>query len=135
MDSGKTKIVQSTAENITKCGELLRSGMLVGMPTETVYGLAANALDEEACKSIYKAKGRPLTNPLIAHIAELDQALSLLDETQPPVVLDTFKQLATKFWPGPLTMVAKANMDKVPNLVTADTGFVGLRMPQLELAR
>ena len=129
MDSGKTKIVQPTAENIVKCGELLRSGMLVGMPTETVYGLAANALDAEACKSIYRAKGRPLTNPLIAHIAELDQALSMIDASEPTIVFDTFKQLAEKFWPGPLTMVAKANMEKVPNLITAETGFVGLRMP------
>ena len=135
MDSGKTKIIQPTLENIKHCGELLRSGKLVGMPTETVYGLAANALDAEACKSIYRAKGRPLTNPLIAHVHDLDQALPMLHAEIPNVVLDAFKTLAGKFWPGPLTMVVQANMDKVPSLVTAETGFVGLRMPKLEIAR
>ena len=102
------------------------------MPTETVYGLGANALDEVACKSIFTTKGRPLTDPLIVHVHSLEQAMGLADGSDE--VMAIFKVLATKFWPGPLTMVVRANLEKVPLMLTADTGFVGLRMPNSELA-
>lgn len=98
------------------------------MPTETVYGLGANALNADACKSIFTAKGRPLTDPLIVHVHSVEQAMTLVDHDQQKV-LDIFKVLAEKFWPGPLTLIVKANLDVIPSLITAETGFVGLRMP------
>ena len=102
------------------------------MPTETVYGLGANALDAEACKSIFTTKGRPLTDPLIVHVHSIEQALDLADASEDVMML--FKVLAARFWPGPLTMVVKANLQKVPMMITADTGYVGLRMPNNEIA-
>jgi len=113
--------------------KLLKEGKLVSFPTETVYGLGANALDAEACKSIFTTKERPLTDPLIVHIHSLDQALSLVDKSETHI-LSLFKTLASKFWPGPLTMVVKANLELIPSLITAETGFVGLRIPNHEVA-
>jgi len=106
------------------------------MPTETVYGLAANAYDADACKSIFVCKGRPLTDPLIVHVHSIEQALSLVDHTESNSVdkISIFKALASKFWPGPLTIIMKANLEKIPNLITANTGFVGLRMPNNKIA-
>jgi len=72
MAESKTKIIPYSQENVEMCSQLLRDGKLVGMPTETVYGLGANALDEEACKSIFTTKGRPLTDPLIVHVHSKD---------------------------------------------------------------
>ena len=79
------------------------------MPTETVYGLGANALDAEACRSIFTTKGRPLTDPLIVHVHSQEQALSLIDPQTSKSFLELFQVLTTKFWPGPLTVIAKAN--------------------------
>jgi len=89
------------------------------MPTETVYGLGANALNEAACKSIFTTKGRPLTDPLIVHVHSQEQAMSLADQTQSQALFSIFNLLADKFWPGPLTIVVKANLDKIPLLITA----------------
>ena len=106
------------------------------MPTETVYGLAANALNADACKSIFSAKGRPLTDPLIVHVHSVEQALGLIDLKHPnsEKVVEIFSLLAEKFWPGPLTIIVKANLEVIPSLITAETGFVGLRMPSSEYA-
>lgn len=106
------------------------------MPTETVYGLAANALNADACKSIFSAKGRPLTDPLIVHVHSVEQALGLIDHKHPnsDKVVEIFSLLAEKFWPGPLTIIVKANLEVVPSLITAETGYVGLRMPSSEYA-
>ena len=93
---------------IEAAGNLLKEGKLVAFPTETVYGLGANALDEEAAARIYSAKGRPSDNPLIVHIADWD-ALGLIVKEIPPEA----KLLADKFWPGPLTMIFKKS-DRVP---------------------
>ena len=79
MDAEKTRIVQASDDAVKHCAELLRKGKLVGMPTETVYGLGANALDAEACLSIFTAKGRPLTDPLIVHVHSFEQAKGLVD--------------------------------------------------------
>ena len=106
---------------------------MVSFPTETVYGLGANALNADACNLIFTTKGRPLTDPLIVHVHSLDHGLSLIDQSDEKVV-QLFKTLAAKFWPGPLTMVVKANMTVIPSLVTADTGFVGIRMPDHKIA-
>ena len=85
-----------------KAGEILRAGGLVAFPTETVYGLGADALDEAASAKIYAAKGRPSDNPLIVHIADMDAVYKLASEVPEAAV-----KLADKFWPGPLTMILK----------------------------
>ena len=82
------------------------------MPTETVYGLGANALDESAVRSIFTTKGRPLTDPLIVHVASVDQGIGLLDLD--PESLSVYKFLAAKFWPGPQTIVCKSNESLIP---------------------
>jgi L-threonylcarbamoyladenylate synthase len=104
-----TRILPYTKESLLECAQLLRHGKLVGMPTETVYGLGANALDADACKSIFTTKGRPLTDPLIVHVHSTEQALGLTDPESEGVD-QIFKALANKFWPGPLTLVVKANL-------------------------
>lgn len=108
----------------------------MAMPTETVYGLGANALDAAACRSVFAAKERPLTDPLIVHVHSVEHALSLMDQTvrNASQVLHLFRLLAAAYWPGPLTIVVKANLDIIPALVTAGTGYVGLRMPKNEIA-
>lgn len=120
-------------ETIKEACELLKSGKLVSFPTETVYGLGANALNAEACKLIFTTKGRPLTDPLIVHVESLEHGLSLIDHSDQKVIA-LFKTLAGKYWPGPLTMVVKANLDIIPSMITAETGFVGIRMPNHEIA-
>lgn len=104
----------------------------MAFPTETVYGLGANALDADAVLSIFKCKGRPLTDPLIVHIAEADQAEDLVELDEAAASL--FKAFTAKFWPGPLTLVAKSK-PKLPLLLSAGTGFVGIRLPQHPIAR
>src|SRR5579863_4796233 len=86
--------------DITRAGALIRAGELVAFPTETVYGLGANALDPAAIEKIYAAKGRPATSPLIVHVSSLEMAKSLVREWP-----ERAEKLAAKFWPGPLTLV------------------------------
>ena len=76
----KTRILQASQESLAECALLIQEGKLVAIPTETVYGLGANALDEQACKQIFTTKGRPLTDPLIVHVYSLQQALNLIDK-------------------------------------------------------
>lgn len=116
-------------ENVMKeAGELLKSGALVAFPTETVYGLGANALDEKASAKIYAAKGRPSDNPLIIHIADME-SLDLITEDLP----ETVGKLADKFWPGPLTMVLKKSA-VVPYGTTGGLDTVAVRMPSHPIA-
>lgn len=114
---------------INEAAEILKAGGLVGIPTETVYGLAANALNENAVANIFKAKGRPQDNPLIVHIAQLDDLMPLADE-----VPFTLIQLAQHFWPGPLTMIVPKS-DLVPDVVSGGLDTVAIRMPSHEIAR
>ena len=79
MDSQKVRILPASDEAVKECAELLLKGKLVGMPTETVYGLGCNALDKDACLAVFEAKGRPLTDPLIAHVHSFEQAQGLVD--------------------------------------------------------
>lgn len=116
-------------EEIERAARLLRAGKLVAFPTETVYGLGANALDAEAVARIYAVKGRPATSPLIVHVASIEMAKSLVVEW--PSSAD---QLAQKFWPGPLTLVLPTTPQRIPNIVTAGLSTVGLRMPAHEIA-
>jgi L-threonylcarbamoyladenylate synthase len=103
--------------------EHLRAGRLVAFPTETVYGLGANALDERAVKRIFEAKGRPADNPLIVHVADVAMARQLVNAWP-----DAAEQLAAAFWPGPLTLVLPKG-PSVPLAVTAGLPAVGVRMP------
>ncbi len=111
-----------------EAGELLKAGALVAFPTETVYGLGANALDAEASAKIYAAKGRPSDNPLIIHIADME-SLTLITEEIPEAAV----KLADKFWPGPLTMVMKKS-DVVPYGTTGGLDTVAVRMPSHPIA-
>lgn len=123
-----TQIVK--AEQGIKLGaELINRGELVVFPTETVYGLGANAYDADAVSKIFKAKGRPQDNPLIVHISDLSQVGELSDN-----IPDIFYRLAQSFMPGPLTVILKKSK-RVPDCVTAGGDTVGIRMPQNEYAR
>lgn len=112
-----------------RAGELLRAGSLVAFPTETVYGLGADALNEEAAQKIYAAKGRPSDNPLIVHIADME-ALDRIVKTVPGQA----RELARAFWPGPLTMIFHKK-DCVPMGTTGGLSTVAVRMPSDEIAR
>lgn len=116
-------------EIIEQAGSILRQGGLVAFPTETVYGLGANALDEEAARKTYAAKGRPSDNPLIVHIAKVEDLEGIVTEI-PPMVND----IAKRFWPGPLTMIFKKN-ERVPLGTTGGLETVAVRMPDDEIAR
>ena len=116
-------------EKIEKAAKLLREGKLVGIPTETVYGLGANALDEEAVKSVFVAKGRPQDNPLIVHISEFDEIYSLVKE-----VPEKAKELADKYWPGPLTIILEKD-EKIPSVVSGGLDTVAIRLPSHPITR
>jgi len=118
-----TRIVDAK-DGIDEGARILREGGLVVFPTETVYGLGANAFDEKAVEKIFKAKGRPQDNPLIVHISSLEQVKELAVD-----IPDAFYKLAQKFMPGPLTVILKKS-DKVPYVVTAGGETVGIRMPK-----
>ena len=128
----KALSLSSTDEDIQTASSILHNGGLVAFPTETVYGLGANALNADAVSRIFKVKGRPLTDPLIVHVPNVERATQLLNLK--PKEKEIFRHLADTFWPGPLTIVGKAN-ERIPSLVTAGTGSVGLRCPNHELAR
>src|SRR5712671_7796701 len=117
---------------IDHAAELLRAGRLVAFPTETVYGLGANALDAEAVARIYAVKRRPATSPLIVHVASIEMAQSLVANWQ-----EIAERLARRFWPGPLTLVLEKQLEKppvVPAVVTAGLPTVGVRMPAHPIA-
>ena len=111
-----------------QASDILKRGGLVAFPTETVYGLGADALDEEASAKIYAAKGRPSDNPLIVHIADTKALEELSCD-----VTEQAKLLAEKFWPGPLTMILKKS-DCVPKSITGGLGTVAIRMPSHPVA-
>ena len=117
-----------TAEAMAVCGDIIRKGGTVVFPTETVYGLGANALDPAAVEQIYAAKGRPGDNPLIVHIYDLAQLDDLVE-----AVPEKAKRLAGAFWPGPLTMIMKRS-DRIPDTVTAGLDTVGIRYPSHPMA-
>lgn len=112
-----------------KAAELLANGELVAIPTETVYGLAADARDASAVARIFEAKGRPQDNPLIVHIAKMEQLEGLVRQVPPMAYV-----LAERFWPGPLTMVMEKS-DAIPDITSAGLSTVGIRMPSHPLAR
>lgn len=123
-----TRIVKAK-DGIDEGARILKDGGLVVFPTETVYGLGANAYNENAVANIFKAKGRPQDNPLIVHISSLDQVKDIAVD-----VPDEFYKLAERFMPGPLTVILKKS-DKIPYVVTAGGDTVGVRMPDNEYTR
>ena len=125
----KTKLLRTRPADIEEAGGLLAAGQVVAIPTETVYGLAANALDGDAVLRIFEAKGRPQDNPLIVHISALEQLEDLAEELSPAVY-----QMAEHFWPGPLTMVVKKKA-VIPDRTSAGLDTVGIRMPSHPVAR
>jgi L-threonylcarbamoyladenylate synthase len=120
---------QPDTAKLEPAAEALRAGELVAMPTETVYGLGANALDEDAVAKIFAAKERPPTNPLIVHLADIDDVDAIVAEWPKEAQL-----LAKTFWPGPLTLVLPKK-NAVPDTVTAGLDTVGVRMPAHPVAR
>lgn len=115
---------------VEEAAELLKKGELVAFPTETVYGLGADALNPEAVKKIFLAKGRPQDNPLIVHIAELKQMEELMEGD----LSINGRKLIDAFWPGPLTLIVKKR-DIIPDITTAGLDSVAVRMPAHPLAR
>ena len=124
-----TERLEITEKNIAHAGEIIRRGRLVAFPTETVYGLGANALDADAVRSVYEAKGRPSDNPMIVHIAEMGQLADVASEI-PAVAVP----LIQAYWPGPITFIMK-KAEGVPMVTTGGLDTVGIRMPLSEAAR
>lgn len=129
MTQYETKILKADEESIRLAGKLIRNGEIVAIPTETVYGLAGNALDSSSSEKIFKAKGRPSDNPLIVHINEIDEVYKLVREF--PYLA---KKCAEKFWPGPLTMILPKT-ELVPFETSGGLDTVGIRMPSDKTAR
>jgi L-threonylcarbamoyladenylate synthase len=127
------RLTIAEAAKLAEAARTLRAGGVVAFPTETVYGLGANALDAEAVRRVYELKGRPATSPLIVHVASIEMARGVVREW--PVEAE---ELASRYWPGPLTVVL-SKQGCVPDEVTAGLGTVGVRMPAhpvaLELIR
>lgn len=125
----KTRLLKDTEEDIRIAAKIIEQGGLVAFPTETVYGLGANAMDADAVRKIYEAKGRPADNPTIVHIAareELGQVTFLVTEDM--------KTLMDRFWPGPMTMIVPRG-EYIPYVTTGNLETVGVRMPENEVAR
>lgn len=114
-------------------GEIIRSGGLVAFPTETVYGLGADALNAEAVASVYRAKGRPSDNPMIVHIADVSDLYALIDGGMKGLS-DEASKLMMNLWPGPLTLIFK-KADIVPDVTTGGLDTVAIRMPSNPTAR
>jgi L-threonylcarbamoyladenylate synthase len=125
-----TEILAPDASGIVRAAELLRAGLLVAFPTETVYGLGADARNGRAVAGIFDAKGRPRFNPLIVHVTGLEEAARLID------LPELAQRLATAFWPGPLTLVAPVRENSgIADLVTAGLPTLAVRVPAHALAR
>lgn len=125
----KTKLFGTSEYDIAEAGKMIAEGKLVAFPTETVYGLGANALNETAVRNIYLAKGRPSDNPLIVHIAEKEDIVPLVKEVTPKA-----KALIDAFFPAPLTIILNKS-DKVGKVVSGGLDTVAVRMPKNEIAR
>ena len=121
------KDINTDIRFIEEAGKVIRNGGTVAFPTETVYGLGANALDDEAVKKIFIAKGRPQDNPLIIHVSTKE--ISGLVKDVPEVA----QKIIDKFWPGPLTVILEKK-DIIPNVTSANLNTIGIRMPNSEIA-
>ncbi|MDR0922282.1 MAG: threonylcarbamoyl-AMP synthase [Lactobacillales bacterium] len=122
----ETKIIN--VEEIDEAAKLLQAGELVAFPTETVYGLGADALNREAVSQVYQAKGRPSDNPLIVHVADFAQVQEFVKE-----IPQAAKTLVEKFWPGPLTLIFNVKVGSLPSEVTGGLTTAAFRMPNNEV--
>ena len=120
---------QPTSVEITRAGQILRAGGLVAFPTETVYGLGADAWNPAAVKKLYRVKRRPADHPVIVHFAEAKQAFEWARD-----VPDSARRLADRFWPGPLTLILK-RAARAPDFITGGQDNVGVRVPAHPVAR
>ncbi|MFV0560616.1 MAG: L-threonylcarbamoyladenylate synthase [Enterococcus sp.] len=118
----ETKIYQET--EVTEVAQKLREGELVAFPTETVYGLGANALLPEAVKQVFTVKGRPQDNPLIVHVASFNQVKEFVDNFHPAT-----QEIIDAFWPGPLTLIFQIKEGSLPSVVTGGLSTAAFRMP------
>lgn len=125
----QTKLCMANARSIAQGAKWIRAGEVVAFPTETVYGLGADALNPIAVHKIFDAKGRPADNPLIVHIAEEEELPALVT-----AVPDMAKKLMKAYWPGPMTLIFPKS-DDIPDIVSAGGETVGVRMPQSAVAR
>ena len=125
----KIEDLKQNSEAVEAAGEVLKKGGLVAFPTETVYGLGADALNEEAAKKIYAAKGRPSDNPLIVHITNMEALGRIVSE-----IPEAARIAAERYWPGPLTMIFHKS-SIVPYGTTGGLDTVAVRMPSHETAR
>ncbi len=128
MSNYNTQVLSAVKDNIELCAQLIKNGEVIGIPTETVYGLAGDALNPLSIKKIFSAKGRPQDNPLIVHISNMNMMSNLV--TDIPQLAYT---LAEKFWPGPLTMIFKKK-SVIPFETSGGLDTVGIRMPSHEVA-
>ena len=126
----QTELLPVSRESLDKAAALIRAGALVAFPTETVYGLGANALDADAVRRIFEAKGRPGDNPLIVHISALSQLPALIAIEPTPAA----RALMDAYWPGPMTLIFPKSED-VPSAVTAGLDTVAVRFPAHPAAR
>ncbi len=128
----ETKLVRTNEANLDEvaleAAALLNSGHLVAIPTETVYGLAANALSDDACRAVFEAKGRPADNPFIVHVSDLLMLSSVIVNLTPEAAA-----LAKRFWPGPLTMILKKS-EEISSVATCGLDTVAVRMPSHPVA-
>jgi len=115
-------------DGLTYCANMLRFGELVIFPTETVYGIGANAFDEKAVKKIFDAKGRKSDNPLIVHVCDFEMLNEVVSE-----LTELERKIINSFWPGPLTLICKKKF-QIPDVVTAGLNTVAVRMPDNEIA-
>jgi len=129
MDLKETRLFETTSEDLEMAAQLIREGKTVIFPTETVYGLGANALNEEAVRAIFMAKGRPSDNPLIVHIDSLEKIERYVKE-----VPENAKKLAEAYWPGPMTLILPKK-DCISDVVSAGLSTVGIRIPKSDVAR
>jgi L-threonylcarbamoyladenylate synthase len=126
-DDQRPLVTAADDEGIARAARLLEQGRLVALPTETVYGLGARADDPDALARIFAAKGRPATNPLIAHVLDAEHARTL---AAPGAFDERAKALAAAFWPGPLTLVLPRAVQGVPDVLTAGGETIALRAPE-----
>ena len=124
----KTELLTTSREDITKAARIIREGGLVAFPTETVYGLGANAFDEDAVAAVYEAKGRPSDNPMIVHISRASDIGQLT-----PMLSAEIIELIDNFWPGPLTIIVKKKPE-VPDRTTGGLDTVAVRLPDNQAA-
>ena len=120
----ESKIFQPNSKNILKASKILQEGGIVVFPTETVYGIGANALNDKAIEKIYAAKKRPQNNPLIVHVENLEHARSITHFSE----IELF--LAENFWPGPLTLVLNNSSQEISKKVTAGLRTIAIRVPK-----